>query len=231
MWSRLTSSRTDMAHKRAKLNDNQEKFVHEYRKDRNAKQAAIRVGYSKRSAEVQGSRLLSNAKVAARIEELDRAYWKRQQMSGDEVLGRIARTARAELPRFFRDDGTLMDPHEWPEELRDVVAEFTVIEAGLTVETNDMREQVGGTHPDEDPEGPDDEGGPRKRTARFVPMYKKKIRLRDGLKALDMAARHHNLYSEEAKTAGAAAGRTVMEIIAAMHGKSAGVDEVLGGKR
>jgi hypothetical protein len=38
--------------------------------DLNAKQAAIRAGYSPKTAEVQGSRLLSNAKGAAR----DRGY-------------------------------------------------------------------------------------------------------------------------------------------------------------
>ena len=53
-----------------KLTEKQEQFCHEYVVDFNAKQAAIRSGYSKRTAESMGSRLLSNAKVAKRIEEL-----------------------------------------------------------------------------------------------------------------------------------------------------------------
>lgn len=42
----------------------QERFVLEYLIDLNAKQAAIRAGHSERCAQEQGSRLLSNARVA-----------------------------------------------------------------------------------------------------------------------------------------------------------------------
>lgn len=51
-----------------KLTEKQKRFADEYLKDLNAKQAAIRSGYSPKTAEVQGSRLLSNAKVQAYIE-------------------------------------------------------------------------------------------------------------------------------------------------------------------
>ncbi len=49
------------------LTARQERFVDEYLADLNATQAAIRAGYSARSAHVEGSRLLTNAKVAAAI--------------------------------------------------------------------------------------------------------------------------------------------------------------------
>ena len=45
------------------LNARQTAFVQEYLIDKNATQAAIRAGYSKRTADVQASRLLSNVKV------------------------------------------------------------------------------------------------------------------------------------------------------------------------
>ena len=45
----------------------QERFVQEYLIDMNATQAAIRAGYSAHTAEQQGCRLCSNAKVAAAI--------------------------------------------------------------------------------------------------------------------------------------------------------------------
>lgn len=48
----------------------QQRFVEEYMKDLNGKQAAIRAGYAANSAEVQASRLLSDAKVATRVAEL-----------------------------------------------------------------------------------------------------------------------------------------------------------------
>jgi len=44
------------------LTARQERFVDEYLVDLNATQAAIRAGYSAKSAHVEGSRLLTNAK-------------------------------------------------------------------------------------------------------------------------------------------------------------------------
>ena len=44
--------------------------MHEWLKDHNATQAAIRAGYSKNGATVQGARLLANAKVLEYKEKL-----------------------------------------------------------------------------------------------------------------------------------------------------------------
>lgn len=49
------------------LNPNQERFVEEYLIDLNATQAAIRAGYSAKTAESQGSSLLRNPKVARAV--------------------------------------------------------------------------------------------------------------------------------------------------------------------
>ncbi len=49
------------------LTPKQERFVQEYLVDLNATQAAIRAGYSARTAHVQGSRLLTNARIASEI--------------------------------------------------------------------------------------------------------------------------------------------------------------------
>ena len=51
------------------LNAKQQRFVEEYILDLNATQAAIRAGYSPKTAEVTGCKLLRNAKVAAAIQE------------------------------------------------------------------------------------------------------------------------------------------------------------------
>lgn len=53
----------------AKISAKQELFVDEYLIDLNATQAAIRAGYSPKTAEQQGSRLLSNVKVKGRVAE------------------------------------------------------------------------------------------------------------------------------------------------------------------
>ena len=51
------------------MNDKQLRFCEEYLIDLNATQAAIRAGYSPKTAKEQGSRLLSNANVRARIDK------------------------------------------------------------------------------------------------------------------------------------------------------------------
>ena len=52
----------------------EERFCQEYIIDYNATKAAIRAGYKERSAASQGSRLLKNAEVAARVRELGEQY-------------------------------------------------------------------------------------------------------------------------------------------------------------
>ncbi len=66
-----------------------QRFVEEYLVDLNAKQAAIRAGYSPRSAEVTGSRLLGDAKVAAAIMEAKLARSERVEVTQDWILQKL----------------------------------------------------------------------------------------------------------------------------------------------
>lgn len=52
------------------MNAKRKRFCHEYLKDSNATQAAIRAGFSPKSAKAQGSRLLTFADIRAVIEKL-----------------------------------------------------------------------------------------------------------------------------------------------------------------
>lgn len=70
----------------AGLNDKQERFCQEYVIDLNATQAAIRAGYSKKTADVQGSRLLANVKVASRVEELKAKVNAKLELTQEWVL-------------------------------------------------------------------------------------------------------------------------------------------------
>jgi phage terminase small subunit len=74
------------------LNPRQEAFCQEYLKDLNATQAAARAGYSDHpdSANVQGSRLLANAKVQERVAELMKERAKRTEVSADRVIEELA---------------------------------------------------------------------------------------------------------------------------------------------
>ena len=68
------------------LNKKQLKFVNEYIKDCNATQAAIRAGYSKKTADVKGSQLLAIVKVKAAIDEKLEAIAKENEVSVDWVI-------------------------------------------------------------------------------------------------------------------------------------------------
>lgn len=62
----------------------------------NAKQSAIKAGYSEKSAEVTGSKLLRNAKVSAYLRGVQEKLFDENIMSGKEVLYQLSRTARGE---------------------------------------------------------------------------------------------------------------------------------------
>lgn len=68
------------------LTPKQERFVSEYLKDANAKQAAIRAGYAAGSAEVQGCRLLRNAQVRAAVANAQRKVSRRAEVTAESLL-------------------------------------------------------------------------------------------------------------------------------------------------
>lgn len=68
------------------LNERYEKFAREYVVDYNGTQAAIRAGYSPKSAKTQASRLLTFDNVLARVRELQAETAKRQAISEDKVI-------------------------------------------------------------------------------------------------------------------------------------------------
>lgn len=74
-------------------NKRHEKFCHEYIKDMNATQAAIRTGYSEKTAKMQGSRLMTNDDIKARVAELREAYFNENIMTAQQVEYELTRIA------------------------------------------------------------------------------------------------------------------------------------------
>ncbi|QNK90756.1 terminase small subunit [Sporosarcina sp. resist] len=72
-----------------KFNARQQMFIDEYLVDLNATQAAIRAGYSERTAASQASRLLTNVNIVARIEELKKTRADRLNLDAYWVLKRL----------------------------------------------------------------------------------------------------------------------------------------------
>jgi len=75
------------------LSNKRQLFVNEYLRDFNATQAAIRAGYSPRSARSQGNRLLTKDDISTAI----KAIIDEKAMTADEVLLRLADMGRGDL--------------------------------------------------------------------------------------------------------------------------------------
>ena len=79
-----------------KLTARQQRFCDEYLIDLNATQAAIRAGYSKKTANEQGSRLLTNVSVKEYIDERMAEKEKALIADQDEVLKYLTAVLRGE---------------------------------------------------------------------------------------------------------------------------------------
>jgi len=76
------------------LTPQQSRFVDEYLIDLNATQAAIRAGYSEKTAKQQGQRLLTNVYVQEAIQERMKYREERTQITQDFVLHGIAKNIK-----------------------------------------------------------------------------------------------------------------------------------------
>lgn len=74
-------------------NPKHERFASEFIKDLNSTQAATRAGYSAKTAHVQGSRLLRNASIVKRIEELKAKRSKKLEINAEWVLKKLVENA------------------------------------------------------------------------------------------------------------------------------------------
>lgn len=79
------------------LNEKQERFADEYQVDLNATQAAIRAGYSKKTAGQIGERLLKNVEIKQKIERALKERKKRSKTSADRVIREIALLAYSDI--------------------------------------------------------------------------------------------------------------------------------------
>lgn len=85
------------------MTDKQERFCEEYMIDLNATQAAIRAGYSPKTANEQGSQLLAKLSIQNRIAQLQAEQSRRTGVSTDRVVRELAKIA-------FVNAADLIDP-------------------------------------------------------------------------------------------------------------------------
>lgn len=89
------------------LSEKQARFVAEYLIDLNSTQAAIRAGYSIKTAKQQGSRLLTNADVQAAVAKAQMKRAERTEITQDRVLEELAKIGFADMRKLLRWTGNL----------------------------------------------------------------------------------------------------------------------------
>lgn len=165
----------------AELTAKQQIFVAEYLKDLNATQAAIRAGYSEKTAQEQSSRLLSNVMVSAAVDAATAARAEKLEITADRVLSEIASMA-------FWDPGELTAEDEAGEDDRpEWVIDGRVIHglrnfADIKRLPEKLRRAIVGWGYD--------------RNQNFT------VKLADKSKALDQLARHLSLYNDKLEVNG-----------------------------
>jgi phage terminase small subunit len=140
-----------------------ERFVQEYLIDLNATQAAIRAGYSAKTANEQASRLLTNVSVRSAVEAAQKARAEKTGIDAEWVLRRLHDDATADLADLYDESGNLKAIHDWPKVWR------TGLVAGI--ETAQERD------------GSDAEGNPVYATVR-------KVKLSDRVRMVELIGKH-----------------------------------------
>jgi phage terminase small subunit len=160
-----------------KLNPKQERFVQEYLVDLNATQAAIRAGYSEKTASSQGERLLRNVEVKRLIQEGQKAKAKALDISKEKILKELARIAFSNITNVmdWNDNGMhLIDSVDLPEDVSATVAEVVIKTKYVKSEDDDRPDEM---------------------------ILERKVKLYDKQKALELLGKHIGLFEKkEAET-------------------------------
>ena len=83
-------------------NAKHERFCQEYLFDLNGYKAAVRAKYSKKTAKVQASQILTILNVQTRIAELQAKRAKRTEISQDRVLKELACLGHSNIKRYIK---------------------------------------------------------------------------------------------------------------------------------
>ena len=111
-------------------------FVAEYMKDLNATQAAIRAGYSKKTANREGSRLMSNADIKQAIQAGAAKRLRAADLTAERVLEEMRRLAFSDVRRVFDANGDLRPIHELSDDEAATIASIEVVKKNLAAGDN-----------------------------------------------------------------------------------------------
>ena len=126
---------------KARLTDRQKRFCDEYLIDLNATQAAIRAGYSEKTASRIGPELLGKTCVSGYLDKRRQARIDRTQITQDFVLEELLKIAKADGTDYAivgkRNRVTLTPTEDLPPEKRAAVAAVKKGKNGVEIKTYD----------------------------------------------------------------------------------------------
>ena len=96
------------------LTDKQEMFCREYLIDLNATQAAVRAGYSEKTARSVGNENLTKPDIQTRIQELMNERNEKLDIDAGYVLKRLVEIDKMDVLDILHDDGGIKPIHQWP---------------------------------------------------------------------------------------------------------------------
>lgn len=111
------------------MNPRRRRFVHEYLKDLNGKQAAIRAGYAPASAEQEATRLLRIVQVRQAVDSAIAQRAVRVEAKTDDVVRELLRLATVDVGLAYNKHGALLPLQRMPEDVRRAITRIEVEEA------------------------------------------------------------------------------------------------------
>lgn len=118
------------------LSEKEKAFCIEYLKDWNGSQAAIRAGYSAKTAQEQSSRLLSKVIIKNELKRIQAEIRENAMITIDWSLMRLKNVASASITDFLEFDGfrAFWKPStEWSQAMKEAVQEMKPTEHGWQI--------------------------------------------------------------------------------------------------
>ena len=112
----------------ANLTPKQQRFVEDYLIDLNATQAAIRAGYSGKTADSIGLQLLRKTQVVKAIQDAQSTRSERVQIDADYVLKRLVEIDQMDVLDIMDDQMKIRPVSEWPKVWRQYVINLENLE-------------------------------------------------------------------------------------------------------
>lgn len=122
-----------------KLTARQEKFCQEYIVDLNGTQAAIRAGYSAKTANRIGVVLLSNVVIQKKISELISARAEETKISAENVIKEVAECSFFDPSGIYDENGQVLPFPKWPAICRRMNKSFDTIETANGAKIHKIR--------------------------------------------------------------------------------------------